>query len=138
MRRIPCTKRGPLGFTLSATKSHRETAMVGSPSNLETRYDVVLVSAGTRPRSVARTIASFTDLRREEAWELLRRDPELILQGASYATAELRAYDVEVPEPAPNSSEPLRGSQAVLITVAIIVLVAFIVLMVFLRAWLRA
>ncbi len=126
--------------------------MVGSPSNLETRYDVVLVSAGTRPRSVARTIASFTDLRREEAWELLRRDPELILQGASYATAEgsrqalerrgatveLRAYDVEVPEPAPNSSEPLRGSQAVLITVAIIVLVAFIVLMVFLRAWLRA
>jgi hypothetical protein len=96
--------------------------MLGSPSNLEPRYDVVLVSAGTRPRRVAQTIASFTDLRREEAWELLRRAPELILQGASYATAEgarqalerrgatveLRAYDVEVPEPAPNSSEPPR------------------------------
>ncbi len=101
--------------------------MVGSPSNLETRYDVVLVSAGTRPRRTAQTIASFTDLRKEEAWEHLRRAPEVILQGASYATAEgarqalerrgatveLRAYDVEVPEPEPSSSESFRrGWQA--------------------------
>jgi len=63
-------------------------AMAASRRSMERRYDVVLVSAGTRPKRVARTIRTFTDLRQEEASELLRRAPVPILQSAHYATAE--------------------------------------------------
>jgi hypothetical protein len=125
----------------------RETVMASSPAVTETRYDLLLISAGPTPRRVAWT------MRRADALELLQKAPVLILECASYetaegarqalkargATVELRPHEVvEVsepsPDPAPSSPEPFRGSQAVLITVAIIALVAFIVLMVFLSA----
>jgi hypothetical protein len=61
--------------------------MTDSPVNVEPRYDVELISVGTKPRRVAWTVASFTDLRNEEATGLLRTAPFLILQNASYATA---------------------------------------------------
>lgn len=91
-----------------------------SQGNVEPRYDVELISVGTKPRRVALTVASFTDLRNEEAKELLRTAPVLILQGASYATAEgarealerlgatveVRAYEVDTPGPPPQSSTP--------------------------------
>ncbi len=116
--------------------------MGGSPGNVETRYDVVLVSAGTRPRRVARTIAAFTDLDRAKALELLRRAPVLILQGAAYATAEgarqelesqgarveVRAYEVEVPKPAATSRARWRGWQVALVIAAILIFLVIMIL----------
>jgi ribosomal protein L7/L12 len=91
-----------------------------SQGNVEPRYDVELISVGTKPRRVARTVASFTDLRNEEAKGLLRTAPVFILRNASYATAEgarealerlgatveVRAYEVDTPGLAPQPSTP--------------------------------
>lgn len=120
--------------------------MADSPVKVERRYDVVLVSAGTRPKRVARTIRTFTDLRKEEASELLRSAPVPILQGAHYATAagardalerrgaivKMRAYDVEVPRPEPGSippTEPLsKLPAAIFVIIAVIIFIALIFL----------
>jgi hypothetical protein len=115
--------------------------MAVSSSNVQARYDVVLASGGANPRRVAPIIASFTELRRREAWELLQRAPVLILQGVGYATAqgakealerrgatvELRAYDMETAGPAPQSSTPPTSWLTVLgIVIAVIVILLII------------
>jgi len=124
--------------------------MATSRRNVERRYDIVLVSSGTRPSRIARTITGFTDLRKEpgaylnnaEARQLVRRAPVLIVQGASYATAErarqalerrgatveLRAYDVEVPRPEPSSVAPFKWGwrSALFIAMIVIILIAAI------------
>jgi len=115
--------------------------MGDSQGNVEPRYDVELISVGTKPRRVARTVASFTDLRNEEAKELLPTAPVLILQGASYATAEgarealerlgatveVRAYEVDTPGPPPQSSTPPTWLTALGIVIAVIVIL-FVIL----------
>jgi ribosomal protein L7/L12 len=55
---------------------------------VESRHDLRLVSAGHKPRRVARIIAGFTDRTRREAMGMIETAPVLILQGANYATAE--------------------------------------------------
>jgi ribosomal protein L7/L12 len=112
-----------------------ESAIAGSRGNVETRYDIKLVSAGTKPRRLAWTIASITGLRVRDAWELLRKAPVLILRGAYYGTAEgarealerrgatveLRAYDVEAPQPKPSSLAPSKlGSKGWLVFVGVL------------------
>jgi hypothetical protein len=62
--------------------------MASSPGSTEAQYDIVLVSAGPRPRRVARTVADFTDRWRSEALELVQTAPVLVLQDVGYATAE--------------------------------------------------
>jgi hypothetical protein len=110
--------------------------MAVSPGNVETRYDVELVSAGTKPRRVAWTVASITGLGRREAAELLRKAPVLILRDASYATAEgakealerrgatveMRAHDVEVPKSEPGPVAP-AGAGGILFLVMVIIFV---------------
>lgn len=66
----------------------QEAAMARSPTNVATRYDVTLVSAGPKPRRVARIIAEFTLRERAEALEMIETAPVLILQGAGYASAD--------------------------------------------------
>src|SRR5262245_47212322 len=123
-----------------------EALVADPPRNLETRYDVTLVSVGRKPKRVAKAIASSADLGEREAWELLQKAPILILQGARYATAErakealerrgatveMRAYEVEVPRPEPRSpsSLPLGVSLFILVLAVIIVTVLIIVLIV--------
>ncbi len=98
--------------------------MAGPHRNVVTRYDIELVSSGTKPIRVARTIATFTNLGKKRAWELLRNAPVVAIQGASRWTAEearqqlerrgatvkVRAYDVEVPNPEFSSPALLRGT----------------------------
>jgi ABC-type multidrug transport system fused ATPase/permease subunit len=117
--------------------SPRETAMADSPANVERRYDVELTSVGTKPRRVARTVASFTDLRNEKAKELLRTAPVLILRNASYATAEgarealerrgatveVRAYDMEIAAPKPQPSTPTTWGQIALVILMVGILI---------------
>ena len=55
---------------------------------VESRHDLRLVSAGHKPRRVARIIAGVTGRTRPEARGMIETAPVLILQGASYATAE--------------------------------------------------
>jgi hypothetical protein len=115
--------------------------MTDSPGNLERRYDVELISVGSKPRRVARTVASFTDLRNEEAKELLRTAPVLILRNASYATTEgarealerrgatveVRAYEVDTPGPTPQPSTPTTWGQIALMILMVGILI-FIIL----------
>jgi len=120
--------------------------MADSQGNVEPRYDVELISIGTNSRRVARTVASFADLRNEEAKELLRTAPVLILRNASYATAEgardalerlgatveMRAYDVEAPRPEPGSVPPMEPPSklraAIFVIIAVIIFIALIFL----------
>jgi hypothetical protein len=122
----------------------RETAMTDSPVNLEPRYDVELISVGTKPRRVAWTVASFTDLRNEEAKELLRTAPFLILRNASYATAEgarealerrgatveVRACEVDTRGAPPQSSTPPTSWLTALGIVIAVVVILFVILVV--------
>jgi hypothetical protein len=119
----------------------KEPAMTDSPVNVKRRYDVELISVGTKPRRVALTVASFTDLRIEEAKELLRTAPVLILRNASYATAEgarealqrrgatveVRAYDMEIAGPTPQPSTPTTWGQIALVILVVGILI-FIIL----------
>ncbi len=53
---------------------------------VESRHDLRLVSAGHKPRRVARIIAGFTDRTRREAMGMIETTPVLILQrGELYA-----------------------------------------------------
>jgi hypothetical protein len=122
------------------TNHHREKAMAGSPVNVEARYEVELVSVGARPRRVAWTVANITGLRKREAGELLRMAPVLILQDASYATAEgakealerrgatveMRAHDVEVPKPEPGPVAPVGAGGALFLAMVIIFVFALL------------
>jgi hypothetical protein len=126
-----------------------ETRVEGAQGRVvESRYDVVLVSAGPKPRRVARTIAEFTLQERAEAQEMIKAAPVLILQGAGYATAEgarmalerlgatveVRAYEDEMPEPPPQPSTPLTAGQIALLIVGILIVLAIIGFLIFAAA----
>jgi hypothetical protein len=94
---------------------------------VESRHDLRLVTAGHKPRRVARIIAGFTDRTRREAMGMIETAPVLILRGANYATAEdarialerlgatveERAYEVETAGRPPQSSTPPTSRQTV-------------------------
>ncbi len=119
--------------------------MSGPTSGVESRYDVELVSVGTRPRRVAPIVASFTELSKREAWELLLRTPVFILEGAGYATAqgakealeragatvEMQARDVQVPGPAPQTPTPISPGRIALLVVGIVITLAILALVLF-------
>jgi ribosomal protein L7/L12 len=133
-------RQDPGGLTLPI--HHGESAMAGSTGNGETRYDITLVSAGTKPKRVAWTLASITGLRRREAWGLLAKAPVLILRDASYATAEgarealerrgatveMRAHDVVVPKPEPSPVAPAGPGGMLLLAIVIIFVFALLFL----------
>jgi ABC-type Na+ efflux pump permease subunit len=107
----------------------------------QSQYDVVLLSAGPKERRVVRTIAEFTDRTRQQTLELVRTAPVLILQGASYATAEgarlalerlgaaieVRAYEVETPrQPEPSTTN--GGWPIPLVIMFVVILILFILI----------
>jgi hypothetical protein len=116
--------------------------MIGSPNHWLTRYDVVLVSPGPKPRRVARTIATFTDQKAAEALQTIQTAPVLILQDESYATAEgarqalqslganveVRTYEVEAPEPVPQPRAGWKVWQVALAIAAMVVVLALLLL----------
>jgi hypothetical protein len=101
-----------------------------------------LLSAGPKERRVVRIIAEFTDRTRQQALELVQTAPVLILQGASYATAEgarlalerlgatieVRTYDVETPW---LSEPPTRAGQIALVIVIVAILIPIILAVIF-------
>ena len=111
---------------------------------VESRHDLRLVSAGHKPRRVARIIAGLTDRTRREAMGMIETAPVLILQGASYATAEgarmalerlgaaveVRAYEVETAGQPPQPSTPPTTVRTIVAWGFLILLLSFIILVV--------
>jgi hypothetical protein len=111
-----------------------------------TGYEVILLSAGTEPKRVAKAIVANTDLRRAEALELIQAAPVTIIEGAGSATAEgarealesagatveVRAYGQEAPLPAPSAG--WKGWQVALVILGILIVVALLLLMSFIQS----
>lgn len=111
-----------------------------------TGYEVILLSAGTEPKRVAKAIVANTDLRRAEALELIQAAPVTIIEGAGFATAEgarealesagatveVRAYEVETPAAPLQSPTPLTAGQIALRGVGILIALAVLALVIFL------
>jgi hypothetical protein len=118
-----------------------ETVDSAQSRRFESQYDVVLLSAGAKERRVVRIIAEFTDRTRQQALELVQTAPVLILQGASYATAEgarlalerlgaaidVRASDVATPRP-PEPSTTNGGWPIPLVILFVVILILFILI----------
>jgi ABC-type Na+ efflux pump permease subunit len=118
-----------------------ETVDSAQSRRFESRYDVVLLSAGPKERRVVRIIAEFTYRTRQQALELVQTAPVLILQGAGYATAEgarlalerlgatieVRASDVETPW-TPDPSTPMGAGQIALVILFVGILILFILI----------
>jgi hypothetical protein len=129
-------------------------AVMSSPASYATtRYEVILLSAGTTPKRVAKAVVANTDRRKGEALELIRAAPVTIIEGAGSATAEgarealesagatveLRAYEENAPLPAP--SPPLTGGQKALVIIltaiaiiAIAIILALLLLLSFIQS----